>query len=179
MARLKKENSILLSKCFPKAWIERNSHRVAVPFSVFFQPRNFLFFCSNAACSNPRTFALILSRASLILEKWEIPGEASFYGTGISVCQFSPFPPAATDCEMKFYIKLRLSSFFLASSPFVLSLSRCRARLPTPLRPSFSSTSSGPRSSRHPLYIYVPIDRYVGVCIYIDTVTPPAEMPNI
>ena len=169
-----KENLTL--NVFWKHRFERNFHRSPCR-SVFFHPRNFLFFCSNAACSNPRTFALILSRASLILEKWEIPGEAPFYGTGISVCQFSPFPPAATDCEMKFYIKLRLSSFFLASSPFVFSLSRCRARSPPSsfffldvLRPALLS---------HPLYIYVPIDRYVGVCIYIDTVTPPAEMPNI
>lgn len=119
--------------------MEKNFHRHRS--AILFQLRNFLFFRSNAACSNPRTFALILSRACLILEKWEIPSEAPFYGTGISVCQFSPFPPAATDCEMKFYIKLRLSSFFFPFPAFVFSLSRLLRSL-IPFAPLFSPTSS-------------------------------------
>lgn len=154
--------------------MEKNFHRHRS--AILFQLRNFLFFRSNAACSNPRTLALILSRASLILEKWEIPSEAPFYGTGISVCQFSPFPPAATDCEMKFYIKLRLSSFFFPFPSFVFSLSRLLRSL-VPFAPLFSRPL--PLCSPHPLYIYVPIDRYVGVCIYIDTAIPSAKTPNI
>lgn len=147
---------------------ERNFHRHGF-FPVFCR-RNFLFLQERRVLGSARAFALILSRASLILEKWEIPAEAPFYGTGISVCQFSPFPPAATDCEMKFYIKLRLSSLLSPpSSPFL--------RAPPP--PLFPPARPPVAHPSRPLYIYVPIDRYVGVCIYIDTVTPPTKMPNI
>ena len=95
----------------------------------------------------------LISRASLILEKWEIPAEGHlFTGTGIfrlSVLSLSlslSLPlllPSATDCEMKFYIKLRLLSLS------VFSLSRVSSRLHPPLPLFFSS---------HPL-MYLRTDR--------------------
>lgn len=68
-------------------------------------------------------------------------------------------PPAAADCEMKFYIKPGV--FFLS----LFYIARIHVSL-------FSRFFSCRRFFSHvrprALYIYVPIDRYIGVCIYID-----------
>jgi len=75
---------------------------------------------------------------------------------------------------MKFYIKL--GEFPLSLSLSLSLFSVLRALLPF----SFSSAHralSHPRP--RPLYIYVPIDRYIGVCIYIDIAVSPATTRDV
>ena len=88
------------------------------------------------------------SREAPFYRYWNFPSVSS-----LSLSPPPSSPSSATNCEMKFYIKLRLLSL---SPPFLSSLVE----------------TAPPSSSRTLLCIYVPIDRYVDVCIYIDTVAP-------
>lgn len=72
---------------------------------------------------------------------------------GISACRIFAFPPAAADCEMKFYIKLRVF-FFFSHTP----ISRARASLsPLPFPFSLVPSLLLPRSSSP--FVYLRTDR--------------------
>lgn len=124
--------------------------------NTLFRSKKFVLFAGPLEAE--QGFALILSRLSLILEKWDSRRSPLFprryWYFCLSVLSFST--PAATDCEMKFYIKLRLSSLLLCAPPSSSSVL-------TPASPFLSTPFSSPRANpTRSLYIFVPIDRYVG-----------------
>lgn len=86
----------------------------------------------------------------------------------------SRFPPAAADCEMKFYIKLGVFSLFLC-----LSYSARAPLSSLAFFPFLSCHRFFSHAHPRPLCIYVPIDRYIGVCIYIDVAVSPATTHDI
>ena len=150
--------------------------RGAVSFSS--NPRNFHFFCLQRRVLESTNVRAYLISGKLNTRKMGDSRRGPFlryWNFCLSVLSvFLRLPPIAKwSFILSFDSPLSSTLPLRSSSPF----SRCRARSP----PSslFFHDILRPALLLHPLYIYVPIDRYVGVCIYIDTVTPPAEMPNI
>lgn len=81
---------------------------------------------------------------------------------------------------MKFYIKLGGLSLFLLFRVRVSRRFPFSSPPPPPLRFPFPSCRRFFSHARlRPLYIYVPIDRYVGVCIYIDIAVSAATTRDI
>jgi len=74
-----------------------------------------------------------------------------FCDCGISACRIFAFPPAAADCEMKFYIKLRV---FLSLSH---SYFACASESPLPFPFSLVPSLLLPRSSSP--FVYLRTDR--------------------